>query len=190
MQEGGSLFVHLDAKPCPLCGALPEDQRHVDACDADIPTIVQAADAEIRKIEVLVAELDQTTASLERERILLTFQAEGESIRLSELKSELDQILTPNLDEAVGKFREIADKKSEVSQQIQLYRRLESLVTQRDELLFVEEVEASEAIQTDLSQSVIDEFAQEVHSTLQEWNFPWSAAPTFRHQGKRHCHRW
>jgi hypothetical protein len=137
-----------------------------------VRTVVQAAEAEIRKIEVLATELDETTTSLTSEQHRLAQQIEAERSQLSTLKAQLGQILTPNLDEAVGKFSEIAEKKSEVSQQLQLYRRLETLHIQRDEFFFVEEAESSDSVQTDLSQSVIDEFAQEVHRTLQAWNFP------------------
>jgi hypothetical protein len=172
MQEGGSLFVHLDSSSCPLCGALPAEQRHDQTCDADVPTIVRAADAEINKIEILATELDETTTSLTAEQALLSKEVEDGRQKLETVKAQLDQILSPNLDEAVGKFRELADMKSEANQQLQLYRRLETLIAQRDDLLFEEEAESADAVQTDLSQSVIDEFAQEVHSTLRAWNFP------------------
>lgn len=172
MQEGGSLFIHLDALPCPLCGALPAQQQHETACDADVPTVVEAAGAEIRKIESLAAELDETTTSLTAERDQLSQQIETQRSELAQVRSQIERILTPNLDEAVGRFREFADQKSDVNQQLQLYRRLEGLIAQRDELLFVEETEAPDTVATDLSQSVVDEFAQEVHRTLRAWNFP------------------
>ncbi len=172
MQEGGSLFVHLDAAPCPLCGAMPAQQKHDAACDADVPSIVLAAGAEIQKIEVLAAELDETTATLITEQELLSQEVADQQIALAEIKGQLDQILTPNLGEAVGRFREIADQKSEASQSLQLYRRLADLQAQRDILLFAETAENPTAIQTDLSQSVMDDFAQEVHKTLNDWNFP------------------
>jgi len=174
MHEGGSLFVHLDARACPLCGALPAAQLHDSECDANVPLLVAAAEAEINKIDSLATELDDTTTSLEVERKRLEAGVEGERAALSAVKDEIDQILSPNLDDAVGKFRELADMKSDVFQSLQLYRRLDALLQQRDELLFTEEeAQPNEsAVVTNLSESVIDAFAQEVHRTLKEWNFP------------------
>jgi len=173
MHEGGSLFVHLDAEPCPLCGAPPAQQRHDGECEANVSNLVMAAEAEIKKIEVLAGELDETATILHGERVRLNLEVEREREQLAQLRLKLNEILTPNLDEAVGRFRELADAKSVASQGLQLYRRLETLVGQRTDFLFREERETNEsAVVTNLSESVIDEFAQEVHATLRAWNFP------------------
>jgi hypothetical protein len=173
MHEGGSLFVHLDAEACPLCGALPAEQRHMGDCDANVSKLVVAAEAEIKKIDVLARELDETTTSLDAERARLRTEVETERAELANVRIELNQILTPSLDEAVGRFRELAEAKSVANQMLQLYRRLDTLMLQRDELLFKEERETNEsAVIADLSESVIDELSQEVHATLRAWNFP------------------
>ena len=62
--ESGSTFVHAEAAPCPLCGAPPETQQHEEACDGDVAAIVQAASAEIGKIERLRQELQTTVQEL------------------------------------------------------------------------------------------------------------------------------
>ena len=36
IQESGSMFAHVESVPCPLCGALPDAQRHYTACDGDV----------------------------------------------------------------------------------------------------------------------------------------------------------
>jgi hypothetical protein len=68
IHESGSLFVHLEQKPCPLCGASPGDQ-HLDAdCEGNTAAVVQAADAEMSKINRLRRELEETVVSLKTER--------------------------------------------------------------------------------------------------------------------------
>jgi hypothetical protein len=47
IHESGSLFVHLEQKPCPLCGAQPGDQHLDTECEGNTEAVVQAADAEI-----------------------------------------------------------------------------------------------------------------------------------------------
>ncbi|MBJ6720326.1 AAA family ATPase [Bacillus sp. PR5] len=68
IEESGSMFVHVQQAPCPLCGASPEAQHLDDDCDGDVDAIVQAAAAEIAKIEKLNAELHDTVKDLQGER--------------------------------------------------------------------------------------------------------------------------
>jgi predicted nucleic acid-binding Zn-ribbon protein len=170
--EGGSLFVHLETNTCPLCGATPEQQQHDTTCDANVSLLISSAEAEIRKIEQLADELDQTTENLRAEQKDLIDETESTQASLSELKDKLEEILTPNLDEAVGKFKDLAEAKSIATQSLQFYRRLDALVEQRDQMISSETGEKQIEVKHDLSDSLIDDFAQEVQRTLQKWNFP------------------
>ena len=63
IQESGSLFGHVDPVSCPVCGAPPDSQHIDDVCDADIDGTIEAAAAEIAKVERLRAELGDTRVS-------------------------------------------------------------------------------------------------------------------------------
>ncbi|HEY9652209.1 MAG TPA: hypothetical protein V6C95_16215, partial [Coleofasciculaceae cyanobacterium] len=67
IEESGSLFVHFERTPCPLCGAPPNELHQDEACDGDVESVVHAATAEIAKVQKLSMELDQTVADLMRE---------------------------------------------------------------------------------------------------------------------------
>jgi len=172
IQEGGSLFVHLDAETCPLCGAAPEAQAHAGSCDADVPAIVNAAQSEISKIESLIEELNETRSQLGSESEKLGLLVEQVKPELEQAGSDIEEILNPRLGEITGQFQELADAKADAHGQLQLYSRLKILLERRDDLISEEEGPADDAIQADLSQFILDEFSQEVHHTLQAWNFP------------------
>jgi len=64
IEESGQFFVLRDPTPCPLCGALPEGQRHDAACDGNVTAVTQAAAAEIAKIKLLQSELHETIRAI------------------------------------------------------------------------------------------------------------------------------
>lgn len=179
--EGGSLFVHLETTACPLCGASPEQQQHDAACDANVSLLISSAEAEIRKIGQLADELDQTTENLRNEQKNLILETELTRASLSELKDKLEEILTPNLDEAVGRFKDLAEAKSLATQSLQFYRRLDALIEQRDEMISAESGAKQIEVKPDLSESLIDDFAEDVAKTLQKWNFPGARRLHYNH---------
>ena len=78
--------MHLEQQPCPLCGALPGDQHLASECEGNTEAIVQAADAEMVKIDRLRHELTDTITSLSTEQLelhesLAKFDNEYESVR-------------------------------------------------------------------------------------------------------------
>jgi hypothetical protein len=64
IKESGQFFVLREPSPCPLCGALPEGQRHDSACDGNVAAVTQSAAAEITKVKLLQTELQDTVAHL------------------------------------------------------------------------------------------------------------------------------
>jgi hypothetical protein len=91
---------------------------------------------------------------------------------LEQAGTEIEDILNPRLGEISGQFQELANLKSDVHGNLQFYVRLRNLISQRDDLISEDDGPADEAVQSDLSQFVLDEFAQEDHRTLESWNFP------------------
>ena len=90
LREAGSLVSALSPHICPLCGAAPAHQHSEEKCDGNIDAIVEAADAESKKIRVLRTDLGESVAHLGREALFIDNQ-------LTELESEI-RILQEQID--------------------------------------------------------------------------------------------
>lgn len=185
IRESGSLFVHLEQQPCPLCGALPGDQHLDSDCEGNTEAVVQAADAEMGKIDRLRRELNDTVVSLEEERreietSLAAFQEEYDTCQ-----KELTEIAAPAVSSERASYNQLVTERAEVRAALEKIRRLDRLVAQRAEL----ESERSDtpgttATRTQVSKNVLDEFAKTVERILQEWHFP-NATRVFFDESKR-----
>lgn len=174
IEESGSLFVHLDRSPCPMCGAPPDGQHQVEVCDGDVEGVVHAAIAEISKVEKLSLELEQTALDLRTEANELITQKVGIDSEFQILSQEIQEIASP-LKETQNTFSEIIRRSSEMQRVIDLFNRIEQLREKRSALhIEVDEQKKSPSPQIDLSSSILDEFAQKVQHLLQAWDFPGS----------------
>ena len=174
IEESGSLFVHLERTSCPLCGALPDEQHQVEVCDGDVESVVNAATAEIAKVEKLSLELDQTASDLRTEAEGLITQKEELDPEFQVLNQEIQEITSP-LREVQNTFSEIIRHSSEMQRVIDSFNRIGQLQEKRHVLrIEVDEPVNSVSPQIDLSSSVLDDFAQKVQHLLQAWEFPGS----------------
>jgi len=99
IHESGSLFASLEGTSCPLCGAQTADQ-HLDAeCDGNTEAVVQAASAEIEKINRLRRELHETIRSLEDERGIISSALPEFEREYRAYDEELSQIAAPAVSE-------------------------------------------------------------------------------------------
>ena len=174
IEESGSLFVHLERTPCPLCGSLPDEQHQSVICDGDVASVVYAATAEIAKVEKLSRELDQTAEDLRDEVEQLTAQRERLYPKFQVLNQEIQEISSPIRD-AQNIFSEIVKQSSDTQRAIDTFNRVEQLREKRVELLAGTEKPINVVIPpVDLSTSLLDLFAQKVQHLLQVWDFPGS----------------
>lgn len=186
IHETGSLFVYLEQKPCPLCGALPGDQHLDSECEGNTEAVVQAADAEMGKIDRLRRELTDTVTSLttEREQLLESLaQFEGQ---YRACEKELSDIATPAVTTERASYNQFIAIRAEIGLALEKVNRLKRLVAQRDEF-DIERPQAangSSASRTQVSKNLLDEFAQTIEGILQEWHFP-NAARVFFDESKR-----
>lgn len=174
IHESGSLFVHLEQEPCPLCGALPGDQHLDSECEGNTETVVKAADAEMVKIDRLRRELTDTTLSLTKERLglLESLDQFGEDYKACE--QELNEIAAPAVSVERASYNQLISGRAEVRFKMEKFDRLKRLMTQRVEL-DVEQIESAggpHTSKTQISRNVLDEFAQMIQGILQEWHFP------------------
>ena len=184
--ESGSLFVYLDQKPCPLCGALPGDQHLDSKCEGNTEAVVKASDAEMVKIDRLRDELTDTVNSLAAERQELQNSLAEFEKEYGACEQELNEIAAPAVTTERASYNELVTKRAEVRSSLEGIGRLKHLVAQRDELDADqrEPTTGSSVTRTQVSKNVLDEFAQTIQAILQEWHFP-NASRVFFDETKR-----
>lgn len=174
IEESGSLFVHLEITPCPLCGSLPNEQHQSEGCDGDVASIVHAATAEIAKVKKLSRELDQTAVDLRDEVEELTKQREQLNPEFQVLDQEIQEISSP-IRAAQNIFSEIINQSGQIQSVIDTFNRVDQLREKRAALLAETKKPINVVIPPlDPSTSLLDLFAQKVQHLLQVWDFPGS----------------
>ena len=183
--ESGSLFVHLDQKPCPLCGALPGDQHLDSDCEGNTEAVVEATDAEMVKIHRLRRELSETLSSLTSERN----QLEGSLLQFEEeyevCEQELNELVAPVSKERVS-YNQLVAQRAQLGLTLEKINSLKTLMAKRSEL----ESGTSEAESkpsstgTQISKNVLDSFAQTIERILKDWHLP-NASRVFFDESKR-----
>ena len=185
IHESGSLFVHLERKPCPLCGAEPEHQ-HLDAeCEGDAETVVQAANAEIVKIRRLRQELGDTVSSLKHEYGEISGSLAEFQTGYDTYNKQLGEIAAPAVASERASYNELVSKKAVVKGWLEKFDRLHRMEVQRAE--FDEDDVPSDTkaeTVTRMPKSTLDEFSQVVERILAEWHFP-NAERVFFDESKR-----
>jgi len=176
MREAGSLIFALEVKSCPLCGALPDHQHPEDNSYGNLEVIVNASNAESQKITRLQSELLETLKQLKNE-------ASGFDRTIPSLKKEEVEIekiirdLNSKLIEQKVAFTTLIQKRSDVSSTLSLLDQIKDLKERKTHLETspLDEPNATQpasATISDLSTTVLDQFAQHVETVLKAWNFP------------------
>ena len=173
IQESGSLFGHVDPVPCPVCGA-PPDAQHIDeVCEADIEGIVEAATAEIAKVERLKTELGHTVTDLKNEAEGLNEELAVNKSAYDELDATIQKAVAPEVGEARTAFSTLVEERASVQQAAELYARATDLETRRTALLEDESPSGTDGTVTvGLSGPVAYKFSGRVSTILKAWNFP------------------
>jgi len=172
IEESGAMFAHVEAVPCPLCGAPPEAQQHDGACDGDVEAIVQAASAEIEKIRRLRAELRGTISDLKSEVISREQELSNKNEEYEAVNAEIQETVAPTVSEERASFSELVEKRAEVRKALDLHARLAKLEERRISLEEDEGEEGSSgAIVSGLPDSVAHDFSLKVSSLLKAWDF-------------------
>lgn len=186
IHESGTLFVHLEQKPCPLCGAMPGDQHLEKDCEGNMEAIIQAADAEMVKIDRLRRELTHTVMSLMSERQQLQESLTQFEEEYTKYELELNELATPAVTSERTSYNHFIAERAEVRLALDKIDRLKRLIAQRVELDTEQPktIAGSSTTKTLVSKNVLDEFAQTIERILQEWHFP-NAVRVFFDEGKR-----
>lgn len=174
IEESGSLFVHHERVPCPLCGASPEAQHSIEECDGDVESIVIAAAAEMEKIKRLASDLDSTVTALRNESARLSEDLISIEDQFDDVDSEIKSAIAPELSDVQSSYSEFVDKRSNVISHLSVFTRLDKLLTQRQALVgdVVEAEGDDQKITTKLSTQILHDFSKTIERILDAWDFP------------------
>ncbi|WP_051357842.1 AAA family ATPase [Leisingera caerulea] len=168
--ESGALVSALSDEICPLCGATPENQDPDHACDGDIDSIVQAAQAEKSKVLLLHRDLSRTLEQLSMEEQEVDGQIVAQRAQLDESQKSLN-LLEPDFTQSRTDYSELISKKSQVSKAIGLFETLEDLQT-RFQSPDEGETPDKNTDSTKVPAVALYDLAQEIEKLLEEWNLP------------------
>jgi hypothetical protein len=173
IQESGSLFAFVERVACPLCGASADAQHVEDDCDGNIAGIVEAATAEIGKIERLQTELALTVADLGEERGRLTQLRETVEQAFLGVEEEIRQTIAPEVEEARSMFTDIIETRANVIGSLNLFDRLEKLERRRAQFDDVDDDPVQKSrVAVGLTDAVAHQFSMKLEQILKAWNFP------------------
>ena len=133
IHESGSLFVHLKEQPCPLCGALPGDQHLASECEGNTEAVVQAAEAEMVKIDRLQNKLTGTITSLTTERRELQESLAEFDNEYKASEQELNEIAWPDVSTERTSYNILVSKRADVRFFLEKVNHLKRLTVQRAE---------------------------------------------------------
>ncbi len=181
LEESGSLFIHYEKLPCPVCGSIPQDRNCVEDHDSNVESIVMAAAIEMEKIKALASDLDSTVNALEAESSRLQKEVAEIDSELSRIENQIRNANAPTLSGAQSGYSRFVDAKSIVSNYLSVYRRLDKLEAQKRELFsdVVKEEGGNQQITTSFSTQVLHDFSNTVEKILTAWDFPDSGSVHF-----------
>ncbi|MBQ0798606.1 MAG: AAA family ATPase [Porticoccaceae bacterium] len=175
VEETGSLFVHYEKVPCPLCGSLTDGDHNDDECDGNVEGVVLAAKMEIEKINALILDLEITVGELDLEKEALLPELNDLEERYSAVEGKIREAASPNFQNSQREYSALMEKNNEVILGLDIYIRLEKLELRRDGLSNVGESDVEEIKTAKLSKMTLNGFSKVVENILTEWDFPGSS---------------
>ena len=173
IEEGGSMFAHVEPAPCPLCGAKPEDQHHDETCDGNVEAVIAAATAEIHKIEQLSKELASTINDLRTESESLANGLSHINAEYNRFDKEIKEAVSPQVNELRASFSDLIEKRSTIQKGLDLFTRVEKLEARKLSLQSEEgDTSGRSKITAELPKAIAHKFSIKVANILKAWNFP------------------
>ncbi len=174
IQESGSLFAHVAQVPCPLCGATPDAEHIATDCDGNVDAVVNAAIAEVAKINQLLVELRQTVTDLYSELAEIGGQLTDSQALYKEANEEIRTIISPQVAAARSDFSDVVEKRAEVQMAIDMFNRLEKLQERRRALLDEDTNDEADSLQVEagIPDASAHALSMTIERILRSWNFP------------------
>jgi hypothetical protein len=177
IEEAGFVLSLAGDRPCPLCGALPEDQQNSHGL-ADIKRAQGAANVEIDKIRKQQSELTLTIDQLGNEGVRVEKSLDDLKSELAQIENELSQ-LAPTASAKKQRFDEVLEVRDHVRRGLDLLEQRKSLTERKDELQALKPTAKADRPQLGVPSTVMHDFAQVVSNVLTEWQFPGSRHVAF-----------
>lgn len=173
IHESGSFFVHTERRVCPLCGAEPGEQHLNAECDGNVETVIEAAGAEMNKIQRLQRELNDTVDSLNTEQETINAELSLFSEQYDALDAQLSEIARPKVSSQRASYNQLVSQRANVIFALDRIQRLKRLIDQREQL-DVEESDGTGPTETRtlIPKAMLDQFSQTVERILTEWHYP------------------
>lgn len=171
--ESGSLITAMLSVNCPLCGADKDNQNLDHECDGNIDITVEAAKAEVAKINILKSELRFTIDQLSLELSSLERTIPKIQGSLEKHQKHLS-ILSPDLSEKRVSYSELKDKSVDLEKAIDQTIMLASLEKKLKAANNNNKVKSkpSKKDETKIPTSTLDELAITIQSFLKMWGLP------------------
>jgi hypothetical protein len=170
IEEAGFLLGLDGKRDCPVCGTPPELQVHSHGL-AEIEAVRTAAEVEIQKIRRQREELATTVRDTETEALRLVQLVKQRRVELAAVENQL-QTATPDFDEQQKKLAEVLARRDHIRDGLALLERRSELFKQKAAVEGAKTPKRVDAIQSGLSTTVAQEFAEVVSDVLLEWGFP------------------
>jgi hypothetical protein len=168
IREAGSLLVAFEDGVCPICGTPPKAQK-ADLDDADVELVVNAANAEIEKIERTRRELQAAITAL---------QSESKDVRLAERQyrlefdrhqTEIDDAVSPLLAESQDTYSQLVEKRGQILRALALQERITRMQSRIEPTEIAASAPAGDNTFDDLQTGTIGRFCKKISSTFEEW---------------------
>jgi hypothetical protein len=176
VQESGVMLAHRPTENCPLCGTPADQQHQVSDCDGNITAVVAAASAEIRKIQRLLTELEQTVTDLGDERESLAASILELDTNFFSVDQRIRKFSAPTVGEQRFAFSALVQKREEVQDRLKLFNRMKHLEelksTPTDHSREPDGETGADKTSTTLPKSTLRDFSKRVSKLLEAWNFP------------------
>ena len=172
LREAGSLVSALSPQTCPLCGAAPAHQHSEEECDGNIDAIVEAADAESKKIRVLSSELGESVEHLGREALIVDNELTELESEIKRLQGQIDDV-SPSVANRRRSYTELVENRTVIQSAIGILDRITELEERRDASGDTRENRsAADLISSELSTHTLNEFCQLYEEILKSWGVP------------------
>jgi prefoldin subunit 5 len=171
IEEAGSLLTSFGGC-CPLCGAAAEHHKLDDDCGGNVEAVANAARAESAKILSRRTELASTIQVLQREAKSFNSRLPRIETEMEKLSKQIEQVIAPNLRRMRATYSNLADKRGEVREALNLFGMLSDYEARRQALAHEAGETTDSNSDTGLPSSATDKFAMTVLEILKRWHFP------------------
>ena len=170
LDEAGFLLTLGGDRDCPLCGAPPGVQAHLDEL-GNVERIRGAAAAEAAKISRQREDLRNTVQQITADRQRIMDRLPSLRQALTETERELER-LAPAATEARRAVTEIMEVRDRVKRGLALIEQRASLRSRREEIAARKPASKADKPKIGVDGTTAHDFAQEVSRVLTAWRFP------------------